>query len=212
VTEPSRCVPGFESIPTQRAASRRRFLRAATASAGVIVAGGSAATVLTRGAASAPSPTQDARILNFVLALEYLEAAFYGDAKAQGKLRGELSEFARIVGGHENAHVVFLRKALGSNAGARPRFRFGRATQDERRFVNAAVMLEDLSVSAYNGQAANLTPAALAAAAKIVSVEARHAAWIRDIAGKPPAAHPTDPALTAAEVCAAVKKTGFIVK
>ena len=39
--------------------------------------------------------------------------------------------------------------------------------------------------AAYNGQAANVTPNAFAAAARIVSVEARHAAWVRTIAGRP---------------------------
>ena len=47
--------------------------------------------------------------------------------------------------------------------------------------------LEDLAVATYNGQAVNLTPASLKAAARIVSVEARHAAWIRSIVGEVPA-------------------------
>ena len=46
-------------------------------------------------------------------------------------------------------------------------------------------MLEDTAVAAYNGQAANHeTKPTLKAAATIVSVEARHAAWIRDIVGE----------------------------
>ena len=51
------------------------------------------------------------------------------------------------------------------------------------RFEPTALKLEDLGVAAYNAQAPNLTKAALAAAARIVSVEARHAAWIRDVRG-----------------------------
>ena len=52
--------------------------------------------------------------------------------------------------------------------------------------------LEDTGVALYNGQAGNLTPASLAAAAEIVSVEARHAAWARDLAGEIPAPVATD--------------------
>ena len=47
--------------------------------------------------------------------------------------------------------------------------------------------LEETAVAAYNGQATNLTPEALATAARIASVEARHASWARGIAGEAPA-------------------------
>jgi Ferritin-like domain len=49
------------------------------------------------------------------------------------------------------------------------------------------VSLEEAGLGVYNGQAVNLTPKTLAAAARVVSVEARHAAWARAIAGKDPA-------------------------
>jgi len=55
-----------------------------------------------------------------------------------------------------------------------------------------------------------LTKATLGAAAMIVSVEARHAAWIRDIIRKLPAPDAFDPPMTKAQVLAAVKATGFI--
>ena len=87
---------------------------------------------------------------------------------------------------------------------------FGKATTDPDAFVAAALALEDTGVAAYNGQATNLTAGALAAAARIVSVEARHAAWIRSIVGKSPAADATDSPMTAAQVLKAVRKTGFL--
>ena len=65
-------------------------------------------------------------------------------------------------------------------------------------------------MSAYNGQAGNLTKPALAAAAEIVSVDARHAGWIRAIRGENAAPDATDRALTARQVQAALKKTGFL--
>jgi hypothetical protein len=190
--------------------SRGRLLRRGIVGAGALVAGGAAVGGLPRLAVSSPSAAQDARILNFVLELEYLENAFYAEARSRGALRGELRRFARIVGAHEQEHVSFLRTALGAAAAAKPAYDFGDATRDTDRFVATAIKLEDLSVAAYNGQAPNLTPGTLAAAARIVSVEARHAAWIRDIDGKPPAADATDAPMTEAQVRRAIDETGFV--
>ena len=50
-----------------------------------------------------------------------------------------------------------------------------------RTVRGTAIALEELGVAAYNGQATNLSKPALQAAASIVSVNARHAAWIRAI-------------------------------
>jgi hypothetical protein len=190
--------------------SRAALLRLGAASAGALAGFGFLASGGARLAASATSAAQDARVLNLVLELEYLENAFFAEARSRGRLRGELRRFASVVGGHEQEHVTFLKKALGSNALAEPAFDFGDSTSDRDRFVATAIELEDLSVAAYNGQATNLTPKTLAAAARIVSVEARHAAWIRDIDGKSPAAKPTDTPLTEAQVRRAIKKTGFV--
>jgi hypothetical protein len=186
------------------------MLRRAAVAGGAVTAGGVLAGGLPRLASSAPSPEQDVRVLNLVLLLEYVEAAFYVDARAKGALRGELREYVNVVGAHEQQHVSFLKNVLGTKARGEPRLAFGRVTTDPDAFVAAAVALEDTSVAAYNGQATNLTPATLAAAAKIVSVEARHAAWIRAIAGKLPAADATDPSMTQAQVMTALRKTGFI--
>ena len=71
-------------------------------------------------------------------------------------------------------------------------------------------MLEDAAVAALNGQITNLTPERLAAACAIVSVDARHAAWIRDIGGMPPAAGATDAPLAAADVRALLQRQGFL--
>jgi hypothetical protein len=190
--------------------SRRRLLGRALTAGGTIVAGGVFVAALPRLAASAPSPAQDAEILNFALLLEYIESAFFTEASVNGKLSAELLEFADIVRGHERAHVAFLRDALGSKARKRPKLEFGDATREPAAFTAAAVALQDLAVAAYNGQAANLTTGALEAAAKIVSVEARHAGWIRAIAGKNPAPKATEEPMTARQVTAAVNKTKWV--
>lgn len=195
---------GSESS-TRQALIRRALITGGTLSLGGVVIGG-----LPRLAHSAPSPAQDARVLNLVLLLEHLEAEFYADAIRRGSLTGELRQFARVVGAHERAHVAFISKALGKAARKEPTFSFGNATRDPAKFTAAALALEDLGVAAYNGQAANLTKPTLAAAARIVSVEARHAAWIRFIAGESPAPGPTDQPATAAKVTAAVRRTKFV--
>ena len=189
--------------------SRAGFLQRTALVGGGLAAGGIVAGGLSQHAASALSPAQDVRVLNLVLELEYLEVAFYEDAVARGAIAGELLEFATIVGGHERQHVEFLRGTLGSQAVAQPRFQLGDATRDPQAFTQAAIALEDTMVAAYNGQATNLTPAALGAAARIVSVEARHAAWIRDIAGETPAEHATDAPLTEREVRSTLARAGL---
>jgi hypothetical protein len=149
--------------------------------------GGSAAGAAELRAASAASPANDAVILSFGLQIERLQAAFYAQALHDGKLNGEARQLATVVGAHEQAHARFLAGALGTKAGKSPSFRFGTATTDQGRFIATAVLLEETGLAVYNGQAVNLTPHALAAAARLVSVEARHAAWARALAGKDPA-------------------------
>ena len=202
-----------EPVPeTGTPETSRRDLLGRGLVAGAALAGG--LTLLgrrPRGAeAAAPSQAQDQVIFNFALLLEYLQAAFYGEVLAHGRLTGEIRQFAEVVAGHERAHVDYLRRALGSRARAKPAFTFGDATRQERKFLDAAVLLENTGVAAYNGQAANLTKKSLAAAAEIVSVEGRHAAWISDLAGKPPAPHAADLGAPAAEVVRTLKQTGFL--
>jgi rubrerythrin len=191
--------------------SRPEFLARAIVAGGALAAGGILVGGFAPRGASAPSAAQDKRILNFALLLEYLESAFYDEAFAKGKLSGDLLAYVSVVRRHEQEHVDFLKTALGREARKRPSFEFGPATSDPARVIAAAITLEELMIAAYNGQAANLTKPTLAMAAKIVSVEARHAGWIRAIAGKNPAPNATDrPGTAAAEVQADLARTGFI--
>jgi rubrerythrin len=188
--------------------SRRSLLGRALALGALAGSGGAVAAAWPEAAGSAPSAALDAKIFNFALALEHVQAGFY--TKAADTLTGELREFAEIVGSHERAHVDFLERALGAKATPKPALAFGAATKNPRKFLAAAVLLENLGVAAYNGQVANLTKASVAKAAEIVSAEARHAAWISDIAGRPPAPRAADPGMSAAEVAKALKSTGFV--
>jgi hypothetical protein len=190
--------------------SREQLVARAIVAGGAVAAGGLLVAGWPRFGTAAPSAAQDAKILNFALLLEYIEAGFYSDAVSKGKLRGDLLEFATTVRDHERAHVAFLRGALGKGARAKPKLDFGKTTSDPKSFTAAAINLEETVIAAYNGQATNLTKPTLAQAAKIVSVEARHAAWIRALAGKDPAPSATDKPKTASQVQATVNRTGFL--
>jgi hypothetical protein len=190
--------------------SRRRLLGRGAVAGAAAIGGFSLLGPRPAPAGAAPSEAQDQKIFNFALLLEYLQAAFYGEAVDRGRLKGDVREFAEVVSGHERAHVDYLRKALGARARERPAFSFGDATHDERKFLDAAVLLENTGVAAYNGQAANLTKKALAAAAEIVSVEGRHAAWVSDLAGKEPAPHAMDAGASATAVASTLRLTGFL--
>ena len=191
------------------------FSRAQLLHGGLIAGGGVVVAGVLLGeppapAESAPSPEQDAEILGFALGLERLQAAFYAEAVERGRITGEPREFARVVGGHERAHVAFIEKALGRAAPAAQRFDFGDATADQAAFLETARELEDLTTRAYNAGAPNLSRGALTAAARIASVEARHAAWIRDIAGLNPAPDASEPLTTPEKVMDTVRASGFM--
>ncbi len=160
-------------------------------------------------AAESPSRKSDRAILTYALSLELLQERFYSAAIDAKSLSPELLKFAQVAAGHEVEHVRALRSALGSSAGTPPEFRFGTAVTEDDAFADAAIKLEDLAVSAYNGVAVLLTKPALRAAAEIISVDARHAAWIRALRGLRPSSQATDPALSQAEVTAAVAALGF---
>jgi rubrerythrin len=160
-------------------------------------------------ALASPSKAQDARILQLVLQLEYTQVAFYEQALRDAGLQGEMRNFAQTALGHERQHLAAIRKALGSSAGPKPSFDFGQQTRSQDAFSRSAIKLEDIAVSAYNGQATNLTAPTLTAAATIVSVEARHAAWVRALAGQVAAPDPVDKPMTAKQAVDGLHEIGL---
>lgn len=130
----------------------------------------------------------DVGVLNYAYALEQLEAAFYTRV-IQSQFSGITStEVALLtdIRDHEVAHRDFFKAAI-SAAGATPlrdlEVDFSSVDFGSRSSVlNTAKTFEDLGVAAYNGAGKLLQNADyLLIAGKIVSVEARHAAYIRDL-------------------------------
>lgn len=127
----------------------------------------------------------DIGILNYAYALEQLEAAFYTQViltPYSGIASAELSLLTDIRD-HEVAHREFFKAALGDKAITDLQVNFSQINFTSRDSVlGAAKAFEDLGVSAYNGAGYLIKSADyLTLAGKIVSVEARHAAYIRDL-------------------------------
>ncbi|MGC4057918.1 MAG: ferritin-like domain-containing protein [Chitinophagaceae bacterium] len=127
----------------------------------------------------------DVGILNYAYALEQLEAAFYIKVVSSfysGATADEKSRLAEIRD-HEIAHREFFKNALGSKAIPGLEVDFSKIDFTSRDSVlGTAKAFEDLGVSAYNGAGQLIVSADyLLLAGKIVSVEARHAAYIRDM-------------------------------
>ncbi len=178
---------GFEPV----AVGRRLFLRYS----GAFVAG----TALLAACKNeenpvtvSPSPTMvdlgsgDVGILNYAYALEQLEAAFY--TQVMTTPYGGMSDAERTIltdiRDHEIIHREFFKAAIPAAnriADLTPDFSSVNFT-DRSSVLNSAKKFEDLGVAAYNG-AGNLIKDVnyLLLAGKIVSVEARHAAAIRDL-------------------------------
>jgi hypothetical protein len=180
------------ALQTRRGALTR-WLRPVGVS-GVLV-GASATVAFARNSSSLTR--RDRQVLEFLAGLERLESSFYAAALSAGKLTGEPRQYAATVGREERAHLHDLVELMGGHAPSAAHYRFGHAFGSNAAFVAAASSLEDTVVAAYNGQAENMTRHTLGRVARIMSVESRHAAWARGLAGKLPAPVAADRAIDA---------------
>jgi len=135
-------------------------------------------------------------ILNFVLKLKYLEAAFYAKGLATTGLipAGDVPVITTIAN-QETAQVAFLQSALGSAAVVQTTqgtagvydftgtAKFPTVLTNYDTFLSVANVLKDTGVHAMKGQIPNLqgNQSALTTVFKLHSVEARHAAQIRQM-------------------------------
>jgi hypothetical protein len=138
---------------------------------------------------AAPGGPGDGVILNYALTLEHLENAFY----KEGLAKFSQADFAaagydnvfysnlKEISSDEETHVSFLSGAL-TTAGVKPvvpnTYAFG--FEDVKTFLTIANVLEGVGVSAYLGAAQFIADATyLTAAGSILTVEARHSAYLR---------------------------------
>ncbi|RYU84252.1 ferritin-like domain-containing protein [Hymenobacter persicinus] len=128
----------------------------------------------------------DTGVLNYAYALEQLEAAFYTMVKAGDYYKNAVAAEKAIlddIAAHEIIHREFFKAALSTSAIKPLEVDFSSINFGDRTAVlGAAKTFEDLGVAAYNGAGQYISSADyLTLAGKIVSVEARHAALIRDL-------------------------------
>jgi Ferritin-like domain len=160
------------------------------------------------------SKQNDTKIFQYALNFEYLQSTFYTEAQRVGTV-GRMSEpkavWAETLGAHERAHVRIIKKVLGDDATKKPFFNFHGNTETESRFTRTAVAMEDLTTALLTGVTPALHSRGLVAAAfSLLTVEARHAAWARHLAGVVPVAAPFDRAKPVSEVDRIVASTRFI--
>jgi hypothetical protein len=170
--------------------ARRSFLRYAgtgLAAAGVITAAASCHKdkVAPMAGTGIDIGTGDTAILNYAYALEQLEAAFYIQVIATPYSGIPAIELSRLtdIRDHEVAHREFFKAALGTAAipALTPDFSSIDFT-NRTKVLAAAQAFEDTGVTAYNGAGYLIQSSTyLGLAGKIVSVEARHASYIRDL-------------------------------
>lgn len=183
-----------------RGVSRRKFLgyAGAFAGAGLLIASckKDPPTMPMSDSQAIDLGSGDAGILNYAYALEQLEAAFYTRVSQSPYAGISATEMALLndIRDHEIAHREFFKNALGSGAIAALEVDFSKIDFNSRDSVlGTAKAFEDLGVSAYNGAGKLIkSPDYLVLAGKIVSVEARHAAYIRDLINNGTFADSTD--------------------
>jgi Ferritin-like domain len=202
-------MPNAEStVAATRRLGRDALLRRALTVAAAAGAGAAGVRSLER-AAAAGGASSDADVLNFLLSLEELQRGYYDFAVAGGTLAGDALQFARTAAAHEREHVGALRRLLGGDARPAPSLTFG-VPPDPPAFVRTAAQLEELAIAAQNGEGALLSRTALALVLGLSSTDARHAAWVRDLARMDPAPRAVDPGRPAADIARAVQATGFV--
>ena len=180
----------------------KRMIAGGTAAYGVAMLGGTADLLAQQ--------ITDFDVLNFALNLEYLEAEFYtvattgqriqevgigvnGRGRSGATVGGSkvaLDErtmtIAQAIAQDEQAHVRFLRTALGGEAVAKPSINLaalGVGFNSQAEFLTVAAIFEDVGVSAYAGAAMLIDNSNfLSAAARIALTEGQHAGLLRLLA------------------------------
>jgi len=167
-----------------------------------------------------PPPINDVDILNYALALEHLEAAFYVQVGNRftasdyanniyapifgSVINSNVASYVAAIRDHELAHVQAIRSLISGLNGtpvSACTYTFG--VNDVNDFLSVAMALENTGVMAYDGALALLSNADVKqAAATIATVEARHASYLNVLNGQLPFPSAFDSPKSRAEILA----------
>lgn len=200
-------------LNTANVRSRRELFAKSLRSIGMLTSVPVVLAVASKQTLAAGLPTKIVDTLNFALTLEYIEAAFYRKGLSSNVIPQRYRTVFRTIAKHEAAHVAFLSSALGDAAVKPPKIdftaggKYADVFSNFKTFLTLSETFEDLGVAAYKGQAGNLQGNGdiLTAALQIHSVEARHAAEVRRIAGNKAWKGAFDEPMTKQQVLAAAK-------
>lgn len=191
---------GEKTLSATNQASRRNFLTKLTGAAAITAFAASCTkeATMTSGASTLSADARslsasgaigmglgDIAILNYAYLLEQLEAKFY--MLVTSSYFSGISSYTKArleqIRDHEIAHREFFKTALGNKAIPEIEFDFSVVDFSSRQSVlTYAKTFEDTGVGAYNGAGKYIkNPDYLLAAGKIVSVEARHASFLRSL-------------------------------
>ncbi|GAA5949237.1 hypothetical protein JCM3765_003340 [Sporobolomyces pararoseus] len=163
---------------------------------------------------SVTSGADDATILEFALILEHLEDTFYSEAlqkfdQAAFDAAGYSGVYPILqqVAADEAAHVAFLTAGLKAAGVTNPpeRCQYTFPYTDVSSFLGLSQVVENVGVSAYLGAAGDISdPGYVTAAGSILTVEARHNAFVRLLNNYVPFPAPFDTPQSAANVVSIV--------
>jgi hypothetical protein len=199
-----------EAVAKVHGPTRAEFIRKA------VVGGGALLAALAFPPREALARADDTSVLNFDLAFEYMQATFYTETERVGtvaKMTPEMAQWARVFGSHERAHVKIIKDVLGDAAVKKPAFNFRGVTEDANEFVKTAVAMEDLTTALLSGQTERISSRPLVSALfSLLTVEARHAAWVRHVVGSDPVVAAFDEPKSLREVSGVINDTNFFAE
>jgi len=192
--------PVVEQTPSTHMPSRRNFLAKLTGATALtaVVAACNKETGFSNSASLVSANDQrlaaggavsmgegDIAVLNYAYLLEQLEAKFY--TMVASNFFSGISHYTKMrfmqIRDHEIAHREFFKNALGNQRIPEVEFDFSMIDfSSHDSVISYSITFEDTGVAAYNGAGKYLkNPDYLLIAGKIVSVEARHASFLRSL-------------------------------
>jgi hypothetical protein len=137
--------------------------------------------------------------LTAMLNAERVLVTFHLRALESGRAGAGLAEYLQRVVAHDEQHRDELIGALGDHVGGEPAIAFEDALfESDVAVATTSAALKDVAIAVYNGQAGNMSRQVIALTSRLAAVDARHAAWVRSLAGvEPVAVGATDPGISA---------------